>query len=151
MKLFVILGLGSLIASVASAADVDVFTAKEMQTMARSHPAKGAAYSDQNLARYGNHFLLLVSREETGSAEIHQHVADVFVVEAGEATLLSGGEIVKPHTTQPGEIRGSSIEGGARRALTTGDVVHISAGVPHQLLLEKGKPFTYFVVKVTGQ
>jgi len=151
MKFFVILGLGSLIVSLAYAADVDVFTAKDLQSMVRSHPAKGAAYSDQNLARYGNHYLLLVSREETGSSEIHQHVADVFVVEAGEATLLTGGKMVKPHTAQPGEIRGSSIEGGKRHALVTGDIVHISAGVPHQLLLEKGKPFTYFVVKVTGQ
>ncbi len=151
MKLLTILGVGSLIASLSYAADVDVFTAKDLQTMSRSHPAKGAAYSDLNLARYGNHYLLLVSREETGSSELHQHVADVFVVEAGEATLLTGGKIVKPHNTQPGEIRGSSIEGGERHVLATGDVVHISAGVPHQLLLEKGKPFTYFVVKVTGQ
>jgi mannose-6-phosphate isomerase-like protein (cupin superfamily) len=151
MKLLALFGLASLITSVACAADVDVFTAKDLQRTSQSHPAKGAAYSDLNLARYGNHFLLLVSREETGSSEVHQHVADVFVVEAGEATLLTGGKMVKPHTTQPGEIRGSSIEGGERHALTTGDVVHISAGVPHQLLLEKGKPFTYFVVKVTGQ
>jgi quercetin dioxygenase-like cupin family protein len=35
--------------------------------------------------------------------------------------------------------------------LSTGDIVHIPAGTPHQLLLDKGKPFTYFVVKVTGQ
>jgi mannose-6-phosphate isomerase-like protein (cupin superfamily) len=151
MKFLAILGLGSLVASLACAADVDVFTSKDMQAMARSHPAKGATYSDQNLAKYGNHYLLLVSREETGSSELHQNVADVFVVESGQATLLTGGKLVKPHTTQPGEIRGSSIEGGTRHALTTGDVVHISAGVPHQLLLEKGKPFTYFVVKVTGQ
>jgi mannose-6-phosphate isomerase-like protein (cupin superfamily) len=151
MKLLVTLGLGLLVTSLAYSADVDVFTAKDLQAKARSHPAKGAAYSDLNLAKYGNHYLLLVSREETGSSELHQNVADVFVVEAGEATLLSGGKMVKPHTTQPGEIRGSSIEGGARHALTTGDVVHISAGVPHQLILEKGKPFTYFVVKVTGQ
>jgi quercetin dioxygenase-like cupin family protein len=64
---------------------------------------------------------------------------------------LTGGKVVNPKTIKPGEIRGTSISGGERHTLSTGDIVHIPAGVPHQILLEKGKPFTYFVVKVTGQ
>jgi uncharacterized RmlC-like cupin family protein len=32
--------------------------------------------------------------------------------------------------------------------LGVGDVVHIPVKVPHQLLVEPGKQFTYFVVKV---
>jgi quercetin dioxygenase-like cupin family protein len=59
--------------------------------------------------------------------------------------------VVSPHTEKPGEIRGSSIEGGDRHILGTGDIIHIPAGVPHQLLIDKQKPFTYFVVKVMAQ
>jgi len=40
---------------------------------------------------------------------------------------------------------------GERRQVGEGDIIHIPANTPHQLLIENGKPFTYFVVKVTGQ
>jgi quercetin dioxygenase-like cupin family protein len=59
--------------------------------------------------------------------------------------------MVNPHTTKAGEIRGSSIAGGERHNLGVGDIVHIPAGTPHQLLVENGKPFTYFVIKVSAQ
>ncbi|MGA7414021.1 MAG: hypothetical protein WBW33_26330, partial [Bryobacteraceae bacterium] len=75
--------------------------------------------------------------------------ADLFLVVAGDATLVTGGKLVKPHTEKPGEIRGESIEGGQRQKLSAADVIHIAPKVPHQLLIETGKPFTYFVMKVT--
>ena len=94
---------------------------------------------------------MLAYREETGSSEVHEHEADIFVIEDGEATIVTGGKVVNPKTQKPGEIRGTSITGGERHMLATGDIVHIPAGTPHQLMIEKGKPFMYFVVKVTGQ
>ena len=44
---------------------------------------------------------------------------------------------------------GDSIKGGAEHKLGPGDVVHIPSKVPHQLLVPKGKQFTYFVGKIT--
>jgi mannose-6-phosphate isomerase-like protein (cupin superfamily) len=93
---------------------------------------------------------MLAQREATGSAEVHEHEADIFVVENGDAQLVTGGKLVNPKTQKPGEIRGSSIQGGEKQAVTKGDIIHIPAGTPHQLLVTS-KPFTYFVVKVTGQ
>ena len=140
-----------LLASACLAADVDVYTTKQLQSLGEIKPAKGAAYADHNLARYGNHYLLFIRRDETGSSELHEHEADVFVVESGTAIMISGGKLVGGHPTKPGEIRGTSISGGKRQTLAAGDVVHISAGVAHQLLIDKAQPFTYFVVKVSGQ
>ena len=40
--------------------------------------------------------------------------------------------------------------GGEEKTLEEGDIVHIPAHVPHQLLLTS-KEFTYFVLKVQGQ
>jgi mannose-6-phosphate isomerase-like protein (cupin superfamily) len=94
---------------------------------------------------------MLAVRTKTGSSELHEHEADVFVIESGQATLVTGGRMVSPHTEKAGEIRGTSIEGGERREVAEGDIIHIPANTPHQLVLENGKPFTYFVVKVTGQ
>ncbi len=119
--------------------------------MIQALASKGLSFADKNIARYGNHYLLLARRGETGSSELHEHEADIFIVQSGAATIVTGGKIVKPQTTKLGEIRGSSIEGGERHTLATGDIIHIPAGTPHQLLIDKGTPFAYFVVKVTGQ
>jgi mannose-6-phosphate isomerase-like protein (cupin superfamily) len=107
-------------------------------------------FASDRLGSYGNHYMLIAHREGDGSAELHEKEADIFVVQSGAATLVVGGELVGGHTTAPGEIRGPSIKGGEKKPLAAGDIVHIPAGVPHQLLLPKGE-FTYFVVKVQGQ
>ena len=75
-------------------------------------------------------------------------MTDFFVVQSGEATLVVGGEVPGAKTTAPHELRGPKINGGERRKLVAGDVVHIPANTPHQLLVEKGKQFTYLFIKV---
>lgn len=135
----------------AAGADVDLYSAKELQAVGQKLTQKHAQFASQDLARYGNHYTMLAFRSATGSSELHEHEADIFIIESGEATLVTGGRIVGARRTKAGEIRGSSIEGGQRHQVAVGDIVHIPAGTPHQLLIEKDKPFTYFVVKVTGQ
>jgi mannose-6-phosphate isomerase-like protein (cupin superfamily) len=132
-------------------ARVDIYSAQQLKNMAQTLAHKQGRFASQELARYSNHYTMLAIRESTGSAELHEHEADVFVIESGQATLVTGGKIVNPHTQKPGEIRGTSIEGGERHPIATGDIVHIPAGTPHQLLVDTAQPFVYFVVKVTGQ
>jgi len=107
--------------------------------------------ASETLADYGNHKIMLSHREASGLAELHERMADIFVVEDGEATLVVGGEIENRKTVSPGEVRGSGITGGARHRLGKGDTVHIPAGIPHQVLVDAGKKFTYFVVKVESR
>ncbi len=102
----------------------------------------------ERLGRFGNHFFMLGYREGNGEAELHEGQADIFVVESGAATLIVGGEIAEAKTSSPGELRGPSIHGGERVKLGVGDVVHIPANTPHQLLIEPGVKFAYFVMKV---
>ncbi|MBV8707922.1 MAG: cupin domain-containing protein [Acidobacteriaceae bacterium] len=139
------------LATVGLSQAVDIYSAADLKAAEDKLAQKGAPFASQELARYGNHYTMLAHREETGSSEVHEHEADIFVVQDGAATIVTGGKVVNPKTQKSGEIRGSSITGGERHALSTGDIIHIPAGTPHQLLIEKGKPFTYFVVKVTGQ
>jgi len=105
-------------------------------------------FAMERLATFGNHLAMIAHREADGEAELHETQADIFVVQGGAATLVVGGEMVDGKTTAPGEVRGPSIKGGERKTLGPGDIVHIPAKVPHQLLMPAGKPFTYFVVKV---
>lgn len=134
----------------AATSGVDIYTAKELRGIGQKLSEKGS-FGSQTLERYVNSYTMVAHREATGSAEVHEHEADFFVVQSGEASLVTGGKVLNPKTEKTGEIRGSSIEGGDRHHLAAGDIVHIPAGVPHLLEIEKGVPFTYFVVKVTGQ
>lgn len=100
------------------------------------------------LEKYPRHYTMLTTRAVDGRVEEHAEYADVFFVVDGEATFITGGTIVEPETVAAGEIQGARIEGGVTRTLAKGDVILIAPNIPHQMLIEKGKSLTYFVVKV---
>lgn len=98
------------------------------------------------VANWGNHALLAIRREGDGEAEVHDTQVDVIFVKSGEGTLVLGGTVVEPRTTAPGEIRGKSIKGGVSKKMAAGDVIHVPAKIPHQMLVPKSLDFE--VVKV---
>jgi hypothetical protein len=98
------------------------------------------------VASWGNHSLLAIRREGDGEAEVHDTQVDVIFITSGEGTLIVGGTVVGGHPTTPGEIRGTSIQGGVSKKMAVGDVFHIPAKVPHQMLVPK--MLTFEVVKV---
>jgi mannose-6-phosphate isomerase-like protein (cupin superfamily) len=131
---------------------IDLYGPKDISTIKKQLVAeKKAGFASVDLKQYGNHHTMLAYREATGSSEVHEHEADLFVVEEGDAMIVTGGKLIGGHLTKAGELRGTSVEGGEKHALKTGDIIHIPAGVPHQILVTPGKPITYFVVKVAGQ
>lgn len=103
----------------------------------------------EQLGKWGNHSTMMAYRESDGEAEVHEKVADIFIVQAGEGILVVGGKVIGGKSTGPGEIRGKSIEGGVKKKLAPGDVCHIPANTPHQALLAPGaKSISYMVVKI---
>ena len=104
--------------------------------------------ASQALADFGAYNAMMAHREGSGEAEWHDHAADFMVIQTGGCTLILGGTIKDGHSTGPGEIRGSSIEGGQSYAVAPGDMVNIPAKTPHQMMLPPGGQITYFVVKV---
>lgn len=130
----------------------EVTWAEQMQKWVASTRTDAARTTDgvasQPIGRYGTHTTTLSTRTATGIAEEHRDWCDIFVVVAGEATLRSGGELVGAHTVADGEQRGSAVSGGSSTHLVAGSVVHIDPNIPHQLVLQGGATFTYFVVKV---
>jgi mannose-6-phosphate isomerase-like protein (cupin superfamily) len=121
--------------------------AKALSTKAATDAHHAAV---QQLSSFNNEYFLLAHREADGVVEWHETEADVFVVESGTATLLVGGTQVNGETTTPHEKRGGTIEGGVRQTLSSGDIVRIPPRAPHQLLVQSGQEFTYFVIKVKG-
>ena len=103
---------------------------------------KGAVLFNQ-----GESYMVHASRrEKPGMAEIHTKDADIVYVLDGTATLVTGGTAIDAKTTEPDELRGSSISGGESHALKKGDVIIVPAGVPHWFK-EVSNPFLYYVVK----
>jgi mannose-6-phosphate isomerase-like protein (cupin superfamily) len=142
-----ILALTLLAAGLAGAAttEVDIYTPSDLNARTEQLSKKGTQFSSEQLKKYGaTHYTMLA----TGSSEVHEKEADIFYAVAGDAQIVTGGKLVHPKTEKPGELRGTAIEGGTTQALPQGSIIHIPAGVPHQVLVEKGKPFTYFVIKV---
>jgi mannose-6-phosphate isomerase-like protein (cupin superfamily) len=101
------------------------------------------------VATEGNRRFMIAHREGSGVAEWHEKEADVMFISAGAVTMVYGGTIVDEKTTAAGEKRGPSIKGGTEVKLGAGDVLHIPAKVPHQMMLAPGAQVTYFVTKVT--
>jgi mannose-6-phosphate isomerase-like protein (cupin superfamily) len=128
---------------------VDHFTQNQLLEKAQALNAQAQgpeAVASSKLNEYPNHFTMIALRRKDGGAEIHENYADFFFVVRGSATLVTGGTVQDGKTVCPGEIRGKSVLNGAQTTLHEGDIVHIPATVPHQLLLSG--TFIYFVIKV---
>jgi mannose-6-phosphate isomerase-like protein (cupin superfamily) len=136
----------------AFAADVHVWSASELKGFDKklSDKLAGKPFNSEQLGKLSNNASAMVAhRESEGGAEIHNTQNDIFIVETGEATLVTGGQSPDAKETEPNELRGTSIKGGKEQKVSAGDIVFIPAKVPHQLLVPKGKHFTYVVFKVS--
>jgi len=106
----------------------------------------------ETLADYGDHRFRFIRRDADGFPEQHNQIVDVVFVQSGEGTLQLGGKVVGLKASNgPGEFVGTSLEGGERRAIAAGDVVHIPATIPHAFLVPKGKHITYVLFKFPGK
>ena len=120
----------------------------ERATTLRKLARQGDGAASETLREYPQHCAMLLFRSRDGAAEVHENFADVFYVLDGHATLVTGGAVAGAASIGPGEIRGSSVEGGRRQELRAGDVAHVPAGLPHQMLLRGEQTVTCLVMKV---
>jgi mannose-6-phosphate isomerase-like protein (cupin superfamily) len=108
----------------------------------------GDGSASETLKEYPQHFAMLSFRSRSGEVEVHERFADLFVVLAGGAILITGGTVTGARIVAPGETRGESIAGGTLQNLRPGDVAHVPAGTPHQMLLKGDETITSLVMKV---
>jgi mannose-6-phosphate isomerase-like protein (cupin superfamily) len=114
-----------------------MYKAADIQARAKATKLDENKAGLDRVATWGNHGLLIVRREGDGAVEVHETQVDVITVVSGEGTLVVGGTVVDGKTTAPNEIRGKSINGGVRKPMAVGDVFHIPAKLPHQMLVPK--------------
>jgi mannose-6-phosphate isomerase-like protein (cupin superfamily) len=127
------------------------WSASDLKALSKTLAPKLNAHkvASDNLGDFGRDHVLVVHREGSGEAELHETEADVIMVISGEGTMLVGGTMPGSKTTTAGEVRGPSIDGGTvRQKMSPGDIMHIQPKTAHQVLLEPGKQITYFTLKV---
>ena len=76
--------------------------------------------------------IVIANRGMQRGAEMHDNTNHVFIIQDGEAEFVTGGKMIEPKVTEPGQSRGTGIEGGASHHLSKGDVITIPAKTPHQ-------------------
>jgi uncharacterized RmlC-like cupin family protein len=129
---------------------VHVWKSTDLQNTGKALGQKLDAHkvASEPLGKEGNRSFMVAHREGSGQSEWHEKQADIMFIVSGEVTMIYGGEVTGGQTTQPGEIRGEGIRNGTEVKLTAGDIFHVPARVPHQMMLAPGAQVTYFVTKV---
>jgi mannose-6-phosphate isomerase-like protein (cupin superfamily) len=95
--------------------------------------------------------VVLANRRGTGQVEYHEHTNHIFIMVEGEATFITGGNMVGAKRTSPDQMVATSIEGGETHHLTKGDVITIPAKTPHWWKDMTGKTVAYYAVNIEGQ
>lgn len=125
-------------------------TAAEIEQRVQSLTEKArrspAGFSAETWERYGDHYAMLALRLRNGGGEVHVHTGDYFYVLRGHATEMVGGVLQDGKETDPGELRGSSVQNGTPHEMGPGDFIHIAANTPHQTIMGS-EPFVYLVIK----
>ena len=120
---------------------------KEIDTRAGSRVSPQTNMAGERLLASAN----VIYRTGDSGSEIHEKFADFILVREGEGSILVGGKLIGGAVSRPGEIRGTSIEGGMRYPVAAGDTLYIPANMPHQFFVEKGKHWVITIVKITPQ
>jgi mannose-6-phosphate isomerase-like protein (cupin superfamily) len=92
--------------------------------------------------------IVLAQRRGAGEVEVHEKTGHVFIIVEGEATFVTGGTLVSPRNTAPGQVRAASVTGGETFHLTKGDVITIPAKTPHWFKDVPTKTIAYYAVNV---
>jgi mannose-6-phosphate isomerase-like protein (cupin superfamily) len=91
---------------------------------------------------------VLAQRRGSGEVEVHDTTNHVFIIVEGEATLVTGGKLVNPKQTAPGQTRAPDVQGGQTYHLTKGDVITIPAKTPHWFKEVPTKTVAYYAVNM---
>jgi mannose-6-phosphate isomerase-like protein (cupin superfamily) len=136
--------------SAQEAAKADIFPSRQIEGdfQQAMRQAKATGSGGAMLGDYGTHSILLSERTASGGAEIHAHFDDVMVVLNGKATLITGGALIDSRAKSQGEEIGSGIRGGTAKTIEAGDVIHVPAGTPHQLIVAPGSTYKALVIKI---
>ena len=90
--------------------------------------------------------IVLANRRGAGEVEVHEKTNHIFIIVEGEATFVTGGTLVSPRNTDPGQIRAANVQGGTVHHLTKGDVITVPAKTPHWFKDVSTQTIAYYAI-----
>ena len=108
----------------------------------------GEGSASDTIREFPGYNMMLSVLLRSGDAAMFEDRSVILVVLDGHATLVTGGSLDRPKRVGAAEIRGSAIIGGASRVLRAGDLVRVTAGTPHQLLLGGDKTISCLLMQI---
>lgn len=126
---------------------VRLVTGKDLSATLQKGMTPGALYSQVIIAKHANYQIYTTTRDTSGQSEIHASWNDNIFIQEGEASFILGGAATDAKEREPGEKRGSVIDGGTTMAMKVGDYLFIPAGVPHQMVLKPGQRVKFISFK----
>lgn len=118
-----------------------IFFNKDIQAAWQADEAKQV--NNQRIMEGGTYSVNVRIVKPDSPPMFHAKSVDLWIVEAGTATAVTGGELLgqKKNTSGGGasdDITGSSISGGIDTPITVGDIVFVPPTVPHTFKDMKG-------------
>jgi mannose-6-phosphate isomerase-like protein (cupin superfamily) len=119
-----------------SASEVDAMIAK-----AKSERKPDQANFVQQILKLAPYNVNLEYRVEglDTPATLHETESEMIYVVDGAAILTQGGKLVDEKRSNPTNLTGTSIQGGAGRRIAKGDYVFVPAAVPHSFTKTEGR------------
>ncbi len=125
-----------------------MWKASELTERAKSARADATGMAGGGIGNLGGYQAIVVRRDKTGEAEIHEKMIDVMIVTEGEATLKVGGTVAETRPNAESEIRGKSLAGSVDKKIGPGDTIYLPAGTAHWVVVPDGKSITYLLLKL---
>ncbi len=92
--------------------------------------------------------VMLANRRGAGEVEVHEKTNHIFIITEGEATFVTGGTLVEPRQTAPGQTRAKDVTGGTTYHLSKGDVITVPAKTPHWFKEVPTKTIAYYAINL---
>lgn len=126
----------------------EMWKTSELNERAKSAKADATGMAGGGIGNLGGYQAIVVRRDKTGEAEIHEKMIDIMIVTDGEATLKVGGTVADTRPNTAGEVRGKSLTGSVDKKIGPGDTIYLPAGTAHWVVLPDGKSITYLLLKL---
>ena len=109
-----------------SSADVQALIAK-----AKSERKDGQPIVVERVVQLAPYSANLEYRASVGLAAVHEKEAELMYVVDGSGTIVTGGTLVNQARTNPANLTGTAIDGGAQQKIAKGDFIFIPENTPH--------------------
>jgi mannose-6-phosphate isomerase-like protein (cupin superfamily) len=111
----------------ASSGDVTALIAK-----AKAERKEGQANVIEPILQLAPYRANLEYRTLPAPAAVHEKEAELMYVIDGSGTIVTGGTLANSKRTNPTNLSGTAIDGGASRTVHKGDFIFVPENTPHQ-------------------